>query len=430
MTTEFYFTKRALEQLELPSKRIRFRDGGNRNSVSGLLLNVTPTGKRTFYFRKKLHGKDVEVRLGEFPNMTVESARKAAKEVSNKFDQGIDPNLEKQQRKDALTFDDLFSLYSQSFLLDIKAKKRRESSFKQSERIYRLHLKNLVGSLKIDTFTMLHAKQLLRKILSEKGYAHHNHCLTVLKSMFNRSDVEVNPFMSLSKVDESLHRRERTLNREELQRLFDSLGYEKQIYQDVVMLLLLTGQRKQCVLSMEWKEINRDMKTWVIPTSKIKNKKPHVVPLSDEVMSILERRSNEAVTGEHYVFPSITASGHLSEKTSQGGFWRRIIERAGLYDPTSRENNVRIHDLRRTVATMQVSNGGSLQATSKLLGHSSVGITSDVYAHLAVDNVRHELEKTTQMILGKGQSLERLKQQLSELCATDRQEIIKYLQGV
>jgi hypothetical protein len=57
----------------------------------------------------------------------------------------------------------------------------------------------------------------------EKGYSLHNHALTLLKSMYNRADIDSNSFSTLKKVDESYHRRERTLSPEELQRFFESI---------------------------------------------------------------------------------------------------------------------------------------------------------------------------------------------------------------
>jgi integrase len=117
-------------------------------------------------------------------------------------------------------------------------------------------------------------------------------------------------------------------------------------------------------------------------------------------MAILEKRSEQAASGEEFVFPSKRSqSGHITDKSGKGGFWRRVTERAGLYS-TDSSKNLQVHDLRRTLATYQVTSGGLLQATSKLLGHSSVSITADVYAHLSVDNVRQDLEHTTQFMLG------------------------------
>lgn len=398
MEKKISFTKTALLNITNVEKRTRIADQGNAQSVNGLFLYVQPSGHKTFYFRRRLNSKYVEVKIGGFPSITVDNARRRAKELAVDFDQGINPNDKKKEAREAQIIDDLFDNYQALFELDVKAGVRRQRSLGGYERLYRLHVKPELGTKLIQDFDKKAAKVFLQKILSKKGYSMHNHCLTLLKSMFNRADLP-NPLLGLSKIDEAVHRRERVLSKDEIQRLFSAMEEENQIYQDVVMLLLLTGQRKACVLSMEWKEINHEQKLWIIPVSKIKSKKPHVVPLSEATMRILIRRSNEALPNEKHVFPSNTsASGHIAEKTGHSSFWRRITQRAGLYS-TNREENVRIHDLRRTLATYQVSNGGSLQATSKLLGHSSIAITNDVYAHLAVDVVRSELERTTEVLL-------------------------------
>ena len=82
---------------------------------------------------------------------------------------------------------------------------------------------------------------------------------------------------------------------------------------------------------MEWREIDHQLGIWLIPTSKMKVKKPHAVPITKEVMDILTRRSQETVKGERFVFPSERSqSGHIIEKAGKGRFWHRITERVEL----------------------------------------------------------------------------------------------------
>ncbi|WP_231926324.1 tyrosine-type recombinase/integrase [Shewanella benthica] len=94
------------------------------------------------------------------------------------------------------------------------------------------------------------------------------------------------------------------LTKLEVKNLLEALNYEEQIYQDVIKMLLLIGQRKSCVFAMEWREVDHERGVWIIPTSKMKAKRPHAVPLTVEVMEILKRRSQEAKRGEKYVFPA------------------------------------------------------------------------------------------------------------------------------
>jgi hypothetical protein len=74
---------------------------------------------------------------------------------------------------------------------------------------------------------------------------------------------------------------------DEVQRFMEELKVETQLVQDVIMTLLLTGQRKSNVLRMEWHEPDMERATWNIPASKAKTRRPYVVALVSHVMEIL-----------------------------------------------------------------------------------------------------------------------------------------------
>ena len=245
--------------------------------------------------------------------------------------------------------------------------------------------------------------------------------------MFNEQ--EPNPFAKIKKL--AGVKRERVLTKLEVKNLLEALNYEELIYQDVIKLLLLTGQRKSCVFSMEWGEVDHERGVWIIPTNKMKAKRPHAVPLTVEVMEILKRRSEQAERGEKYVFPANrSATGHITEKSGKGSFWWRITERAGLRSE-EKEQNVTIHDLRRTIASWSVMRGGNIQMTSKLLGHSDISITASTYAHLDVEQVRAELSITTAQLLGtdvQESKVDRLVKEIEQLSEEERRELLRKIE--
>jgi hypothetical protein len=69
-----------------------------------------------------------------------------------------------------------------------------------------------------------------------------------------------------------------------------------------------------------------------------------------------------------------------------------------MYCPGQPDKHLTIHDLRRTIATLQINTGGSMHVVSKLLGHSNLSITAQAYAHVDVSSVRSELERTVNLI--------------------------------
>lgn len=393
------FNKKNLESLAESDIRVQYRDRGAKDSVKGLLLEVLPSGAKIFRFRRKIRGKNHNIKIGLFPDLSIEKARKIARSLSVDLSEGKDPNAEKRQHRNSLTLDDVFRIYTSEFEQDILRGRRRESSYKGYEAVYRLHIKPKLGSKRVPYLTKRVFKDFLSDTLKSKGYSLHNHSLTLLKSMYSRAELDLSPFRDLTKVDESQFCRERTLTLVELEQFLRSLSQENQIYQDCVLVLCFTAQRKLAVLGMKWKDIDLSSCTWRIGADDAKNKKTTLVPLVPEVVKILERRSRDAKVGEEFVFPSTSsASGHITSKSAKGGFWHRITSRIGMYCPGQPDKHLTIHDLRRTIATLQINTGGSMHVVSKLLGHSNLSITAQAYAHVDVSSVRSELERTVNLI--------------------------------
>jgi integrase len=91
---------------------------------------------------------------------------------------------------------------------------------------------------------------------------------------------------------------------------------------------------------------------------------------------------------EIFVFPGTGESGHL-EEPKKG--WKRVLDRAGL-------ENLRIHDLRRTLGSWQAKSGASLAIIGKSLNHKNVATTA-IYARLDLDPVRLSVNTATNAIM-------------------------------
>jgi integrase len=152
--------------------------------------------------------------------------------------------------------------------------------------------------------------------------------------------------------------------------LFASLDMEpNRVAAGVIALLAATGARRGEALAAKWEHVDLERRIWTVPLSK-SGRRRHIA-LSDGAMLILDRLPRAA--GSPWVFPGEDASKHIGCVRKA---WGRIKARAGLAD------ELRIHDLRHTFASMVVSRGRSLQEVGMLLGHSSISMTQR-YAHLA-----------------------------------------------
>jgi integrase len=109
-------------------------------------------------------------------------------------------------------------------------------------------------------------------------------------------------------------------------------------------LVAISAQRRSEVTGMHTREIDWDKRIWTIPGERTKNHMAHVVPLSDAALELI----NEALslTGKEagYLFPSPRDSKKSVTKNSLTQTFVRLTTAKKLKD-------VRLHDLRRTVAT-------------------------------------------------------------------------------
>lgn len=173
---------------------------------------------------------------------------------------------------------------------------------------------------------------------------------------------------------------------EEVQQLLfaiDSLRYETT--RDFLLMCLLTAARRSNVAAMNWEDISLERKTWQIPLTK--NGSSQYVPLTDEAIKILTRRKDEARSS--WVFPSDRSqTGHLMKPEEA---WRMVIDRSGLLD-------IRINDLRRTLASWQAMTGANISVIAATLNDKDLKSTQ-VYARLQIEPGREAMETATTAML-------------------------------
>ena len=169
--------------------------------------------------------------------------------------------------------------------------------------------------------------------------------------------------------------RRRFLLPAELKRFCQALDLELPIYRDFFWLCLLTGARRGNVLAMRWDQVDIDLAIWQFDS---KNNDVQCAPLSTAALAVLQRRKL-AVKDSPWVFPS--HGSHLQEPRR---VWKRILIKADL-------DNLRIHDLRRTVGSYLAIKGYSSYLIGEVLGHRDPRSTA-VYARLFVDPVRAAIE--------------------------------------
>ncbi len=375
------FTKAAIGSLRAPR---RGREYTFDAKTPGLALCVTSTGTTTFYVNRRVEGRPERIRLGRYPAMTIDAARRRAAEVNAEIATGGNPQARKRTVRDETTFGELFKLYMAGHA------KPHKRTWAEDQRLYDRHLSRWasrpVSLVTRADVTTLHAR------LGKTALYRANRLLALISTVFNfgvrHGLPDENPARRVKRFRE--HSRSRFLDADELRALFTALRQEANAdLRDFFLIALLTGARRGNVQSMVWADIDLGRGLWRIPAKQAKSGDDMIVILSPEVVAILQGRSNDT----RFVFPSSRSkSGHLVEPKAA---WRRIIKRAGLTD-------IRLHDLRRTLGSWLASRGASLPVIGGALGHKSIQSTA-VYARLDTNPIRQAVEATTAAMLTAGE---------------------------
>ena len=373
------FTKAALEKAAPPEKGKR--DYYYDQREQGLVMAVTPGGSRSFYLYKRVEGRPERIYLGKFPDMSIENARKQAAKTKGKIASGKNPQTEKRAIRDEMTFEALFGEYMEKY------SKVHKRSWRYDEREVNKFLSHWFKR-KISSITKSEVERLHAEIGKENGLYQANWLLERIRSIFNKAIdwgwEGSNPATGIKKFKEQS--RDRFLQPDELPAFFEALANEpNEAARDFFLISLLTGARKSNTLAMRWKDINFTTATWRIEDTK--NGDPQTIHLPTQAMEILKERKLHSESP--WVFPGGGKSGHLADPKKA---WTRILTEAGI-------ENLRIHDLRRTLGSYQAATGANGYIIGKSLGHRSQQSTA-IYARLNLDPVRESVNKATDAMFG------------------------------
>lgn len=359
----------------------------------GLQCRISHTGNITFSIYKRMKGYAAErVTLGKFPQMSIEQARINAAKVNAAIAVGDNPAEVKRAHKAEMTFTELYNEYQE------KHSKHKKRSWKNDKSQFDLYLEKSIGHKKLSQIKRADIASLHLSISRQVKAAKNkgdvpqyktttaNRVLALISSVFNwgvkNGKCPDNPIKGIEKNKE--RSRDRFLQPEELSAFFKAVQNDpNETIRDYVLLSLYTGARRSNVVSMRWDDISLQHKVWRIPQTK--NDEPVVVPLIEEAIEILNNRKGN---GSPYVLPGTSECGHLIDPKKG---WKRILEKAGI-------ENLRLHDLRRTLGSWQAIMGSSTLVIGKSLGHKSQKAT-EVYARLNLDPVRKSIETAAAAML-------------------------------
>ncbi len=303
---------------------------------------------------------------------------------------------------------DTVQAYFAIWLREYQYHKLKPSSFDRLESTVSNHIYPSIGNLKMDKVTRDHIQGLINK-LCRKGlsYSSIKKVYVALNSCFTHAmtaDVVLkNPCVGIALPSPAsgtkevlpLGEEEVELLKIELARTGDA-GELVHPYGQAYMLILHTGMRMGEALSLRWTDIDFRRKTISVVKNSILTKKRDEEGTCVGGYEVQVQKSTKTASGNR-VLPMNQSAEEALRALKRGNdteyvivnrrhkpilpsnferTFRAILKNAGI------SGNYGIHALRHTFASMLFAKGVDVKIVSKLLGHSTVKITYDIYVHL------------------------------------------------
>jgi len=347
-------TKTVIDSLPTPPKEIVFWDEG----LPGFGVKVTPKGRKVFIVLYRTGGAGSRLRkytIGPYGRVTLHAARGEAQKVFAARVEGRDPADEKREGRRRLTLDrieELVELYDQHWLAANRSRKELRRVLER-EALAEWRGRSVHEISRHDVASLINA-------VAARGtpYAA-NKLLKVLRTFFRwcvgRGILEQSPAQGISFPAREVSR-DRVLSDEDLSAILLAARVMGGPYGEIVELLALTGQRREEVAQMGWDEVSLSTATWMLPASRTKNGKPHVVHLSAPAIDLLSARRPAG--------PLVFSVDGRKPFQNFSAAKRRLDALSGV-------TGWRLHDLRRTIVSGMARLGVAPHVADRVLNHTA-----------------------------------------------------------
>jgi len=386
--------------------------------LAGFGCRVRPTGSKSFIAQYRVGGRNSPTRkvtVGTYGKLTVEEAREAARAILAKAELGHDVAGDRAKQRAEMTVAQLCDEY----LVDGCGHKKLSTIATDKGRIER-HIKPLLGRKRVSEVKRADVEKFMRDVekgktaVDEKtgkygraivtgGKGTATRTVRLLGGIFtyavDRGYIETNPRLGVKVYADG--KGERFLSGDELGKLGEAMreaeidGLPWQLNEDAkakhrptnadsqrdmisphaiaaIRLLLLTGCRAGEILNLKWQEVDFERGFLNLSDSKTGRKQVLISPPALQILADIPR-----IKGNSYVIAGEKPDKPRSDIKRP---WKRITAHAGLDD-------LRLHDLRHSYASVGASAGMGLTIVGKLLGHASPATTAR-YSHFADDPLR------------------------------------------
>lgn len=363
----------------------------------GLSLLVEPNGSKSWRFRYRFGGKPKMISFGVYPTVTLAEARKKRDEARRIVGEGRNPSDIRKEQKlaqqvgDGNTFEVIAKEWHQ-----LKSARWSAGYASDIMEAFRNDIFPYVGHRPISEIKPLELLNVLRKIEArgalEKMRKVRQRCSEVFRYATATGRAEFNPAADLSSALEAHQSKHFPfLVASEIPDFLVALeAYSgSKLVQLATKLLMITGVRTIELRAALWEEFDLVNAIWEIPAERMKMRRSHLVPLSQQALDILHEL--KVMTGNYsYVFPGRNDPNKPMSEASIN----QLIKRIGY------GGRVTGHGFRHTMSTILHEKGFQSSWVEMQLAHTDRNTIRGTYNHaIYIDERREMLRFYSSMIL-------------------------------
>lgn len=279
----------------------------------GLYLHVMPTGKRVWRLKYRFLGKEKLLTLGSYPGVTLIKAREKRDLAKQTLETGIDPGQQKKDEKVLAQFKQAQTV--QLVALEWYNRNLPTWSPSYAKNVLSRLQQNIfpfIGNQPIASLTVQQVLICLQKVEDRKRYDLAHRVLQMMGQIMRyaviteRADRDITADMK-GALKKYVKGHFAAIEIDQLPQLIKAIELnEARLFKQTILalkLIMLTFVRTSELINATWDEFDLENKVWSIPAERMKMRKAHIVPLSKQVIAILQQLS-ELFGGQGYILPS------------------------------------------------------------------------------------------------------------------------------
>lgn len=353
-----------------------------------MYLEIFPNGAKSWRLKYRIAGKEKRVVFGTYPLLSLAEARQKRSEAKKLLLEGGDPSQQKQDIKAAkiLAVNNSFELialewhehkkpsWSKGYASDILEYLKKDIF----PHIGKRPIADINAKEMLDVFRKMEKRGVLDKLKKTRQACRQIFTYAVISDRAVHNPVS--DLVGVLKAPKQKHFPHLSVAElGEFQRQLEQYSGSK-ITQIATQLLMLTGLRTIELRSAEWTEIDFEKRLWQIPVARMKMKRPHMVPLSDQALKLLEEL--RVITGGfRFIFPG----RNDSRKSMSEASINQVIKKIGYAGRATG------HGFRHTLSTILHEQGFDSAWIETQLAHADRNTIRGTYNHAQYLDRRREM---------------------------------------